>query len=506
MSYEAASKAFCPPGMTNESRVCQEEEIYVLQTSGQTQRTFRFFNTLTRNTDTFTPIEAGKVSLYCCGPTVYNYAHIGNLRTYFFEDILRRALTLGGYQVHHVMNITDVGHLQSDADDGDDKMQLAAKREQKSPWDIARFYEEAFMRHIEQLNIQKPNTICRATEHIEHMIRMVEKLVDKGHAYISGNNVYYDVSTFPSYSEFGNLQLDDQQATERVDDDERKRNPADFVLWFSESKYPNQIMKWDSPWGTGFPGWHIECSAMASEYLGEQIDIHCGGIDHISVHHTNEIAQSEGCFGCRWVNYWMHGAFLTIDKGKMSKSSGNFLHLDKLTEEGYSPMEYRYLMLTAHYRAELKFSYESLVSSRGALSTFKNLIKDWRYEVKQNPDVTLNQDALNRYTEEFWDAVTDDLHMPKALSVAWAVARDKELGSHEKLQLLLSFDELFGLDLSVEEAGKQLTPEMEELLAQREQARAEKNWARSDELRDQLLALGVAVKDRRGGTDWEFVD
>ena len=480
-----------------------------MQTSGQTQRTFNFFNTLTRQVETFTPLQAGKVSLYCCGPTVYNYAHIGNLRTYFFEDVLRRSLSLGGYDVHHVMNITDVGHLQSDADDGDDKMQLAAKREQKSPWDIARYYEEAFLKHSEWLNIQRPHTLCRATEHIENMIKMVETLVEKNHAYISGGNVYYDVSTFPQYTELSKLQLDDQQATERVDTDERKRNPSDFVLWFSESKYPNQIMKWDSPWGVGFPGWHIECSAMASKHLGEYLDIHCGGIDHISVHHTNEIAQSEGCFGHKWVNYWMHGAFLTIDQGKMSKSSGNFLHLERLIEEGYHPMEYRYLMLTAHYRAELKFSYESLLSARGALSTFNNLIKGWRYDLNQQQstaDADKDHVAMDRYKEEFWAAITDDLHMPKALTVAWSVARDKELGIQEKLDLLLYFDQFFGLDLGVETATKQLTPEQESLIKEREQARADKNWARSDELRDQLLALGIAVKDRRGGTDWEFVD
>ena len=297
--------------------------------------------------------------MYCCGPTVYDYAHVGNLRTYIFEDILRRTLELFGHSVVHVMNITDVGHLQSDADAGDDKMEVAARREQKSPWELARHYEAEFFRHTDLLRIKRPTVVCRATEHISEMIAMISRLIERGHAYVVQGNVYFDVATFPEYANFAGIDLQNQAATDRVEPDPRKRGPWDFVLWFSQSKYPNQVMKWPSPWGTGFPGWHIECSAMASKYLGDHFDIHCGGIDHIPVHHTNEIAQSESCYGSRWVNYWLHAEFLEVDEAKMSKSSGSFMHLDQLIEDGFTPLAYRYLLLTAHYRSKLRFSYES---------------------------------------------------------------------------------------------------------------------------------------------------
>lgn len=273
----------------------------------------KIFNTASRTIEPLKPQKENHIGLYCCGPTVYNFAHIGNLRTYVFEDVLRRTLEGLGYQVKHVMNITDVGHLQSDADEGDDKMSLAAARERKSPWDIAKYYEANFFRHTQMLGITQPHVICRATEHIQEIIDMVSVLCDKGYAYESQGNVYFEVSKFPEYADFAKLQLDAQQATERVTEDTNKRHPADFCLWFSNSKYPNQIMKWDSPWGNGFPGWHIECSAMAAKYLGETFDIHCGGVDHIPVHHTNEIAQSNCAHGKQAVRYWMHGAFLTVE-------------------------------------------------------------------------------------------------------------------------------------------------------------------------------------------------
>ncbi|MCL2473950.1 MAG: class I tRNA ligase family protein, partial [Alphaproteobacteria bacterium] len=271
------------------------------------QKEVKLFNTLSRTVETFRPIHEGAVSMYACGPTVYSFAHIGNLRTYIFEDLLKRVLLKAGYAVNHVMNVTDVGHLESDADEGEDKMEVAARKEQKSPWEVAKFFEKAFFKDCAELNILPPSIVCRATEHIEDMISFVKKLEDKGLAYTIDGNVYYDTSKFPAYADFGMLDLESMQEHARVEQDTRKKNSQDFVLWFSQSKYPNQIMKWESPWGVGFPGWHIECSAMAARYLGEHFDIHCGGIDHIPVHHTNEIAQSEGCFGHKWVNYWLHG-------------------------------------------------------------------------------------------------------------------------------------------------------------------------------------------------------
>jgi cysteinyl-tRNA synthetase len=465
----------------------------------------RLFNTRTRQVEDFRPLEAGLVRMYCCGPTVYNYAHIGNLRAYVFEDLLRRMLERAGYAVTHVMNVTDVGHLQSDADAGDDKMVLAARREKRSPWEIARYYEEVFLRHTEQLNVRRPTIICRATEHIPQMIQMIECLLRQGHAYVSGGNVYFDVTTFPAYTEFGQLQLDAQQATERVDVDERKRNPADFALWFSESKYPDQVMKWDSPWGVGFPGWHIECSAMASMYLGERIDIHCGGIDHIPVHHTNEIAQSEGCFGHRWVEYWLHGAFLVLESAKMSKSSGDFLHLDRLVADGFEPLDYRYLLLTAHYRAELKFSAEALAGAAEARRSLRNLVQDWRYAASRAGAPAAREDALSRQRAAFWAALADDLHVPKALAVAWTVAREATLHEAEKLALLLDFDQVFGLGLD-DGGARGLTEAQAALIREREEARRRRDWATSDAIRDRLLAEGIMIKDRADGTDWSRVE
>ncbi len=463
----------------------------------------RFFNTLTRSIEPLTPVAPPKVTLYCCGPTVYNHAHIGNLRTYVFEDLLQRTIRTAGYDLHHAMNITDVGHLESDADEGDDKMMLAAQRERRSPWEIARFYEAEFFRHTDMMNIRRPDTVCRATEHIAQMVDMIERLVARGHAYAVDGNVYFDTATFPSYADFARLHIAAQEATDRVDPDLRKRNPADFVLWFSQSKYPNQIMKWESPWGTGFPGWHIECSAMATAYLGETIDIHCGGIDHVPVHHTNEIAQSECCFGHRWVNLWLHGEFLVVDDAKMAKSSGRFLHLDRLVEAGYEPMDYRYLLLTGHYRARLNFSFEALDSARQSLRTLRNLAQDWNHAARGGEAV--REAALAEWRARFRAALAEDLHVPNALAVAWKMARDPALTPAEKLDLMLGYDAVFGLDLTKAVQSRSLPDELMALIARREAARADRDWATADALRDELRARGVAIKDRPGGTDWEPV-
>ena len=458
------------------------------------------FNTQTRTVEPFKPIKDGEVGLYTCGPTVYHYAHIGNLRTYVFEDVLRRLLEASGYKVNHVMNITDVGHLESDADEGEDKIMLAAQREKKSPWEIARFFEDAFFEDCQALNLERPQTVCRATEHIAEMIEFVKELENKGIAYVVDGNVYYDTTKFPTYADFARLDLAHMQAHGRIEQDHRKRNPQDFVLWFSQSKYPNQIMKWGSPWGIGFPGWHIECSAMASKYLGSQFDIHCGGIDHIPVHHTNEIAQSEGKFGHKWVNYWLHGEFLVLDQGKMSKSKGDTLTVSTLKEAGYDPIHFRYLCLTTHYRGQLKFSYESLDAARNAYETLHNKLDDWAASAAgavSEADIRIAAD----YRTQFWRALSDDLNTPVALSVLWTCLRDDRLSDTAKQDFFKSTDAVLGLAGA---AGTELTltPQQQKLIEEREAARARKDWKRADEIRTALDEQGIVLKDRPTGTDW----
>jgi cysteinyl-tRNA synthetase len=463
------------------------------------KKQMKFFNTLTRQTQLFAPIHENEVGLYTCGPTVYSYAHIGNLRTYIFEDVLRRVLEKSGFHVKHVMNITDVGHLQSDADEGEDKMEVAARRENKSPWEIAKFFESAFFRDCADLNVQYPHVVCRATEHIPEMIAFGKALQDKGIAYVVDGNVYYDTAKFPRYPDFADLDLAHMQEYGRVEQDSRKRNPQDFVLWFSQSKYPNQIMKWDSPWGVGFPGWHIECSAMASKYLGKHFDIHCGGIDHIPVHHTNEIAQSESRFGHRWVNYWLHGEFLILDKGKMSKSTGSTLTVATLKELGYDPMHFRYLCLNAHYRSQLKFSYDSLDGARNAYATLQHKLVDWAAE-PETPLTAQDKKCVADYEEQFWNAMAEDLNAPVALSALWTGLRDNRMSATAKQALFRTANEVLGV--TKPEEGMTLAPELAQLIKDRETARKEKNWKLADALRDRLSAQGILIKDRPNGTDW----
>jgi len=450
------------------------------------------FNTESRVVERLTPIDPGRIGLYACGPTVYKHAHIGNLRTYIFEDVLVRTLERAGYAVKHVMNVTDVGHMQSDADEGEDKMTLAARQEQRSPWDIAKHYEAEFFRHSAMLNIRRPTVVCRATEHIPDMIEMVRVLEQKGFAYESGGNVYFDISRFPSYADFAGLRLDNLAPTDRVEVDDRKRHQADFALWFSQSKFPGQIMKWDSPWGVGFPGWHIECSAMASKYLGDRFDIHCGGIDHVAVHHTNEIAQSECCFGHRWVRHWFHCDFLELDKGKMSKSTGDFLTLDVLSERGIDPCAYRYLVLTSHYRGALRFTFEALESAATALTGLRRRVAELRAECG-SPE-SLPEDASQE--NPFWAAMFNDLRTPTAMAALWATAKDEQLSASRKLALMLDYDSVLGLNLT-QPTAKLLSEEQEMWKAQREQARAARNWKEADRLRDLLAAQGVDVKDSK---------
>jgi cysteinyl-tRNA synthetase len=459
-----------------------------------------FYNTLKREIEPFHSIEPNKVRLYTCGPTVYNFAHIGNLRTYIFEDILRRTLEVNGYDVNHVMNITDVGHLQSDADEGEDKMSLAALKEQKTAWDIAKFYEQAFLDDIAKLNIKVPKIICRATEHIKEMQVFIAELLNKGFAYECEGNVYFRVAKFATYNNLSRKPKDELNTEARVEKDPRKENQQDFVLWFSKSKYPNQIMKWDSVWGEGFPGWHIECTVMASKYLSSEIDIHCGGIDHISVHHTNEIAQAEACFDKKWVNYWLHGEFLILAKEKMSKSAGSFITLKTLTDLSYSPFHYRYLCLMAHYRSQLLFSFEALDAARNSFEGLKNRVLSW----KLSPNNLSNPQKAQKYIEKFFQALSYDLDTPKALSILWEMAKDISLGSKDKLDLIYKFDDVLGLDV-INFSKPDLPKDLYDLIKERQYARNAKDFKKSDEIRNKLLSRGIQLKDTINGVDWYYV-
>lgn len=462
---------------------------------------FKVYNTLTRRKDEFLPIEEEKVGMYTCGPTVYNYAHVGNLRTYIFEDVLKKSLEYFGYKVKHVMNVTDVGHLQSDNDEGEDKMSLGAKRENKTVWEIARFYEDAFFKDCSLLNIKRPTVTCRATEHIDDMISFVKTLEDKGYTYISNGNVYYEIDKFKDYTKLANLSLDELQAGSRIEVDKNKKNPLDFVLWFTNSKFSNQIMQWDSPWGRGFPGWHLECSTMSIKYLGERIDIHCGGVDHITVHHTNEIAQSEGALGHKWVNYWMHGEFLVLDGGKMSKSSGEFLTLSKLIEKGFSPLDYRYFCLQSRYRKQLIFSFESLNDAKNSLKKLKNRISSI---IKDINDEEIDNNKIEAYREKFMLEIGDDLNIPNAFTVLFDVLKDEALNNAEKKYLVEDFDKVLSLDLLVEDKAEVDEALIESLIEERNQARKSKDWAKADEIRNKLSDMGIELIDTKEKTTYKL--
>ena len=464
---------------------------------------FNVYNTMTRNKDEFVPYKEGKVGMYTCGPTVYNYAHIGNLRTYIFEDVLKKSLEYVNYKVKHVMNVTDVGHLQSDGDEGEDKMALGASREHKTVWEIAKFYENAFFEDCKKLNIKRPTIVCRATEHIQDMIDFIKKLEEKGYTYVSNGNVYFEIDKFADYTKLANLSIDELQAGSRVAIDPNKKNPLDFVLWFTNSKFSNQIMQWESPWGKGFPGWHLECSAMSVKYIGEYLDIHCGGVDHIAIHHTNEVAQSEGVLGHKWVKYWMHGEFLVIDGGKMSKSSGDFLTLSRLEEEGYSPLDYRYFCLQSKYRKQLVFSFESLNDAKSGYKKLKERIATVLLSINQN-DVT-SAEKTNLYKEKFSSYISDDLNIANAFTVLFDVLKDSELNNSEKAILIEDFDKVFSLDLmTIQKQTTNIDEDLiDKLIIERNDARASKNWARADEIRDEFIAMNIELLDTKEGTTWK---
>ena len=462
----------------------------------------KIYNTLPRKKEVFKPIKKDYIGLYTCGPTVYNYAHIGNLRTYIFEDILKRVLLYNSYKVKHVMNITDVGHLTSNEDKGEDKMDIAAKREKKTPEEIATFYTQAFKKDLLKLNILEPDIWCKATEHISDMVKLVERIEKNGYSYVGKNgNVYFDTSKFKNYGNLAKLDLKSLKAGARTEIDEEKKHPGDFVLWFSTkgSKFKGHILKWDSPWGEGWPGWHIECSAMSMKYLGEHFDIHCGGIDHVSIHHTNEIAQSESATGKKWVNYWLHGEFLVMKKGKMAKSKGGFVTLNTLIEENYDPLAFRYMCLNTHYRKKMNFAFEGLDSAQNTLSTLRENIR----MLKEKDDGETKQGEIKDYREKFLKAINDDLNIPKTLDVIWKLIRDeKNISNQDKYEMLLEFDKILGLDLDKVRLSIKIPKEISDLIKKREEYRKKKEWGKADQIRNQLLKEGIILQDTSKGTIW----
>lgn len=455
----------------------------------------KLFNTLGRNKQLFTPIEKETVGMYSCGLTVYNYAHIGNLRAYVFADILKRTLSLNNFKVKHVVNITDVGHLSDDEDSGEDKLEAGARRENKTVWEISRFYTEHFLQDLKALNIIIPDIVCKATDHIQDMIDFIKVLEEKGFTYTSGGNVYFDTTRSRDYGKLTGSKNGGPRNS-RVEADPYKKNQSDFVLWFTRYKYSNHAMLWDSPWGRGFPGWHIECSTMSSKYLGERFDIHTGGIDHIAVHHTNEIAQSEAAFGHDWVNFWLHCDFLVMNNsGKMAKSKGNFIRLKDLEDRGYSPGDYRYYLLNAHYRKPLAFSFEALDGAKKTMRNLRNSIMS-----PETSAVEIQEEEYNFYMKLFIEAINDDLNTPRALAVMWKLLENKSVSRQTKSKLIEQFDRVFGLDLLKEETHFEVPEEINVIISTREKARKEKDWEKADELRTLLREKGFDVNDTQEGS------
>ncbi len=454
----------------------------------------RIYNTLTRQKEEFKPLKEGKVTMYSCGPTVYSYAHIGNLRTYIFMDIFRRTLKYDGYKLKGVMNITDVGHLLSDGDEGEDKMAKAAREQKKTPWEIAEFYTNYFFEDFKKLNIGKPEVISKATDHIQEMIKDVQTLIDKGYAYEIDDGIYYDISKFPEYGKLSRLSLEDQQAGARVEVNSQKRHPADFAVW--KKADPQHIMQWESPWGMGYPGWHIECSTMSRKYLGSHFDIHTGGVDAIPVHHENEIAQNEALEDGKTVNYWVHSEFMLVDNGKMSKSLGNVYRIDQLEEKGYCALDYRYFCLNAHYRKKLNFTFEGMDGAKTSYARLLNVL--YQHKVGQN---AADENKLAEYKRQFDEAINDDLNIPLALGVVWTMI--KEPKSKAVYDLALEFDKVLGLSLDrakpSETQEEQIPEDIRAIAEERYQAKKNRDFAKADELRNKLSELGYTVADSKDG-------
>lgn len=464
----------------------------------------RIYNTLSNKVEDFIPYTPGHVKMYTCGPTVYHYAHIGNLRTYISEDILEKALKYLGYDVERVMNITDVGHLVGDGDSGEDKMAVAAKREHKTSMDIAHFYTEAFKNDCARLNVKWPDVVSKATDNIEVYIKIISKLLEDGYAYISDGNVYFDTTKYNDYYKLSGRNAEDMQVAVREDisEDKAKKNPFDFGLWFTNSKFNNQELQWDSPWGRGYPGWHIECSGISMKYLGEHLDIHCGAEDAIFPHHTNEIAQSEGYLGHKWCNYWVHMGFLNDKNGKMSKSNGEFLTLSLLEEKGYNPLAYRYLCLNSYYHNALTFTYDIL---DGASNEYKKLKKR---TLSLSNEGTLDEAAFELYNKRFKDALSDDLNTSMGITILYELLKDDSLNDYTKRELVANFDKVLSLDLLVPErrvVDSSKETYVKEMIEKRNQAKRDKNFALADLIRDELKEQGIIIKDTREGTIVEYL-
>ena len=453
----------------------------------------KIYNTLTRRKEEFKPNIEEEVRMYTCGPTVYNYAHIGNLRAYLFMDNLRRVLKYNGYKLKHVMNITDVGHLVSDADEGEDKMMKAARRENKDPYEIAEFYMNAFFKDLDDLNVDRPEIIARATEHIKIMEEYVKKIIENGYTYQTDDTIYFDTSKLDKYGVLSNRKVEDQKAGARVEFDTGKKNISDFALWIKAPE--NHIMKWDSFFGKCYPGWHLECSAMGYKYLGENFDIHTGGIDHIPIHHENEIAQSKGFSGKIPANYWMHVNFMLVNGEKMSKSLGNVYTLSDLKEKGYEPMDFKMLMFTSTYRSQMNFTWDALDSAKVSL---QRLREGYLKELDGNDRI--DELEIKDYENRFSEAINDDLNMPVAMSVVWDIIKNPKK-SKDFANLLLKFDEVLGLDLkNYKKQEDKLPDEIIELVLKRDEARNSKDWAESDRIRDLLISKGYKVQDTKEGT------
>ena len=451
-----------------------------------------FYNTLTKQKDLFKPIEEGKVKIYSCGPTVYKDATIGNMRTNLLNDTLRRVLKYNGYELKHVMNITDVGHLVSDGDEGEDKMLKSAREEHKSPLEIAEHYTKLFFRDLERLNIETPEVVCKATDHIKEMLEMVQKIMKNGYAYETSTAIYFDVSKLDKYGILSGINLNDQKAGARVDIDPEKRNPYEFALWIKAPA--NHLMKWDSPWGPSYPGWHIECSAMSTKYLGEEFDIHTGGIDLVPTHHENEIAQNKGACGKNPAHYWIHGEYLLINGGKMSKSLGNTYLIDDIIARGYSPLAYRLFNYSCHYRGKLNFTWEGIESANTSLIRLRE-----GYQKHLNGNSNVSDEIIADMENRFHQAINDDMNMPLALSVVWEAVKYPEK-SPKIAQLLKKFDTVLGIKIDEVQETK-LPQEILDLVEERKQARSDKNWSESDRLRDLIAEKGYVVKDTKDGTE-----
>ena len=491
----------------------------------------KLYNTMGKKIEDFIPINKNIVGFYGCGPTVYKAAHIGNLRAYVFQDILARALNFLDYDVKHVMNITDIGHLSDDGDDGEDKMLKSARESGLKVNQIADMYIDLFFKDVDSLNIKRPSIVCRATEHIVDMIELIKKIEKNGHTYISEGNLYFDISTFPDYGKLSGVDIETLKPGARIEVDKNKKNPNDFVLWFTKSKFENHALLWDSPWGRGYPGWHIECSAMSMKYLGEHFDIHTGGIDHIRVHHTNEIAQSESATGKKWVNYWLHNEFLITDKGKMSKSEGNVFVLNDIIKEGFEALDYRFFLLGGHYRKQLAFSWEALETAKNArkklLEKVKSILEDcskekiieceeisenFRFE---NCKDYINNDKVILNLNGFKEAIEKDLNTPNALSYLQAILKEKDTKSEEVLKCVSIMDSILGLNIIKE--AKKLNKfrnnidnvdinKIEELIKERKQAKIDKDYKKADNIRELLKAENIILEDTPNGTIWKIVD